>query len=87
MKTKLNKLLMFPCTFTYKVIGFAQPGLVDHIVEVVQYHAPGNYSPLVKTSSKGNYYSISITITAAHIEQVEILYEKLGDIDIVRIVL
>ncbi|MGK2960255.1 MAG: DUF493 family protein YbeD [Candidatus Malihini olakiniferum] len=87
MKTKLNELLEFPCTFTYKVIGLGQPELLDYVVEVVQHHAQGNYSTLVKPSSKGNYHSISITITATHIEQVETLYEELGDIDIVRVVL
>lgn len=87
MKTKLNELLAFPCRFTYKVMGSAQPELVDKVVEVVQRHAPGDYSPQVKPSSKGNYYSVSITITATHIEQVEKLYEELGKIDIVRMVL
>ena len=38
-------------------------------------------------SSKGNYHSVSITINATHIEQVETLYEELGNIDIVRMVL
>ncbi|MGL9722825.1 DUF493 family protein YbeD [Sodalis sp. (in: enterobacteria)] len=87
MKTKLNELLEFPCPFTYKVMGSSQPELVDQVVEVVQRHAPGDYSPQVKPSSKGNYHSISITITATHIEQVETLYEELGKIDIVRMVL
>ncbi|MDD0438147.1 DUF493 family protein, partial [Shigella sonnei] len=36
---------------------------------------------------KGNYHSVSITINATHIEQVETLYEELGKIDIVRMVL
>ena len=54
MKTKLNELLEFPCTFTYKVMGLAQPELVDQVIEVVQRHAPGDYSPQVKPSSKGS---------------------------------
>ncbi|EHD06056.1 Proposed lipoate regulatory protein YbeD [Salmonella enterica subsp. enterica serovar Urbana str. R8-2977] len=87
MKTKLNELLEFPTPFTYKVMGQALPELVDQVVEVVQRHAPGDYSPTVKPSSKGNYHSVSITINATHIEQVETLYEELGNIDIVRMVL
>jgi hypothetical protein len=87
MKTKLNELLEFPCTFTYRVMGVARPELVDEVVEVVQRHAPGDYSPEVKPSSKGNYHSVSITITATHIEQVETLYEELGKIAMVRMVL
>ena len=83
MKTKLNELLEFPTPFTYKVMGLAK----HQVVEVVQRYAPGDYSPSVKPSSKGNYHSVSITITATHIEQVETLYEELGNIEIVRMVL
>ncbi|MGL5727338.1 MAG: DUF493 family protein, partial [Plesiomonas sp.] len=43
--------------------------------------------PAVKPSSKGTYHSVSVTITATHIDQVETLYEELGAIDIVRMVL
>ncbi|MCV6021219.1 DUF493 family protein YbeD, partial [Escherichia coli] len=55
--------------------------------EVIQRHAPGDYSPTVKPSAKGNYHSVSINITATSIEQVETLYKELGEIDIVRMVL
>ncbi|AHM72856.1 DUF493 family protein YbeD [Yersinia hibernica] len=87
MKTKLNELLEFPCSFTYKVMGIAEPQLVNQVVEVVQRHAPGDYTPQVKPSSKGNYHSVSITITATHIDQVETLYEELGKLELVRMVL
>lgn len=87
MKTKLNELLEFPCSFTYKVMGHAKPELVDQVVEVIQRHAPGDYTPAVKPSSKGNYHSVSVTINATHIEQVETLYKELGDLELVRMVL
>ncbi|MBT0729630.1 DUF493 family protein YbeD [Rosenbergiella nectarea] len=87
MKTKLNELLEFPTPFTYKVMGLAQPELVDQVIEVVQRHAPGEYSPTILPSSKGNYHSVSITINATHIDQVETLYEELGNIEIVRMVM
>ncbi|HDL8790019.1 DUF493 family protein YbeD [Yersinia enterocolitica] len=87
MKTKLNELLEFPCPFTYKVMGIAEPQLVNQVVEVVQRHAPGDYTPEVKPSSKGNYHSVSIAITATHIDQVETLYEELGNLELVRMVL
>ncbi|WP_145531637.1 DUF493 family protein YbeD [Yersinia kristensenii] len=87
MKTKLNELLEFPCPFTYKVMGIAEPQLINQVVEVVQRHAPGDYTPQVKPSSKGNYHSVSITITATHIDQVETLYEELGNLELVRMVL
>lgn len=87
MKTKLNELLEFPCSFTYKVMGQAKPELVDQVVEVIQRHAPGDYTPSVKPSSKGNYHSVSITINATHIDQVETLYKELGELELVRMVL
>ncbi|XOD69942.1 MAG: DUF493 family protein YbeD [Sodalis sp. (in: enterobacteria)] len=87
MKTKLKEFLEFPCSFTYKVMGLAQPQLVNLVVEVVQRNIPGNYSLQVKSSNKGNYKSISITIIATNIEQIETVYEELSNIDIVRIVL
>lgn len=87
MKTKLNELLEFFTFFTYKVMGQALLELVDQVVEVVQRHAPGDYTPTVKPSSKGNYYLVFITINATYIEQVETLYEELGKIDIVCMVL
>ncbi len=87
MKTNLRELLEFPCSFTYKVMGLAKSELVDQVVEVVQRHIPGDYTPQVRASSKGNYCSISITVLATHIEQVEILYEELGHLELARMVL
>ena len=84
---KLKDLLEFPCSITYKVMGYAKPELPEKVLAVIQRHAPGDYSPAVKPSAKGNYHSVSINITATSIEQVETLYKELGEIDIVRMVL
>ncbi|MGY2572581.1 DUF493 family protein YbeD [Vibrio sp. C8] len=84
---KLKDLLEFPCSFTYKVMGHAKPELPELVLEVIQRHAPGDYSPRVKPSAKGTYHSVSVTITATSIVQVETLYKELGDIEIVRMVL
>ncbi|MGX9419028.1 DUF493 family protein YbeD [Vibrio sp. RC27] len=84
---KLKDLLEFPCPFTFKIMGQAKPELPEKVLEVIQRHAPGDYSPVIKPSSKGTYNSVSIRITATSIEQVETLYKELGDIDIVRMVL
>lgn len=87
MKTQLGELLTFPCPFTYKVMGVAHPDLLENILAVIQHHAPGDYAPKIKPSKNGNYHSVSITITAVNIEQVEALYEDLGKIELVRMVL
>ncbi len=83
----LRDLLEFPCNFTYKVVGHAKPELTDLVVNVIQKHAPGDYSPSLKPSGKGNYHSVSVTILATSIEQVETLYKELSEIEIVRMVL
>lgn len=83
----LRELLEFPCRFTYKVMGYAKPELPDLVIEVIQRHAPGDYTPRVTPSGKGTYHAVSVTITATSIEQVETLYKELADIEIVRMVL
>ncbi|MGP1957337.1 MAG: DUF493 family protein YbeD [Arsenophonus sp. ER-QC15-MAG3] len=87
MKTKLYQLLKFPCSFTYKVIGSAKLKLTDQIIKIVQQHLPDNYQPFVRLSKKGNFCSVSITVIATNIKQIEKLYEDLSKIKSVRIVL
>ncbi|CAH0534041.1 hypothetical protein VST7929_01942 [Vibrio stylophorae] len=83
----LRDLLEFPCQFSYKVMGHANPELVGRVLEVIQRHAPGDYNPKVTPSAKGNWHAVSVTITATNIDQVETLYKELGEIDIVKMVL
>jgi uncharacterized protein len=87
MKTKLNELLEFPCSFTYKIMGVNSSELIDHVLIVVQKYIPGDYNPIIKPSSKNNYQSISITVYATEITQIENLYEDLGKIKGVKLVL
>ena len=65
MKTKLNELLEFPTPFTYKVMGQALPELVDQVVEVVQRHAPGDYTPTVTTT---RYLSLSTPLISSRLK-------------------
>ncbi|UJF18824.1 DUF493 family protein YbeD [Vibrio sp. SS-MA-C1-2] len=83
----LRDLLEFPCQFSFKVMGYAKPELPDLVLEVIQRHAPGDYTPKITPSKKGTYDAVSVTITATNIDQVETLYKELGEIDIVRVVL
>lgn len=83
MKIKFNELFEFFMLFIYKVMGQVLFELVDQVVEVVQCYVSGDYFLMVKLSSKGNYYLVFIIINVIYIEQVEMLYEELGNIDIV----
>lgn len=87
MKTKLHELLEFPCSFTYKVMGDADPKLVEDVMKVVCHHIPGTETPTIKESSKGNYHSVSVTIHAENIDQIETLYKELGELPCVKMVL
>lgn len=86
-QAKLKDLLEFPCPFTFKVVGVNREGLMDDVVAEVQKVVKGDYNPTLKESGKGTYHSVSITITAETIEQVETLYAELAKIDGVRMVL
>lgn len=84
---KLKDLLEFPCSFTFKVVGANRPTLVDDVVATVQNVVKGDYRPTQQASSKGTYNSVSITLNAENIEQIETLYTDLAKIEGVRMVL
>lgn len=84
---KLKDLLEFPCAFTFKVVGTKRDDLEQDVVTEVQKVIKGDYRPSSNESGKGTYQSVSITINADNIEQVETLYENLAKINGVRMVL
>jgi putative lipoic acid-binding regulatory protein len=85
--TKFDELLEFPCQMNFKIMGLAQQSLPGRIVEVLQKHAPGDYAPKIKPSSKGTYHSVAVSVTVTSKEHIELLYNELSAIDIVRYVL
>ncbi len=87
LNTKFDELLEFPCQFPFKVLGVSHPELADQVVAVLQQHAPGDYSPKSRPSAKGNYLSITVTVTATSKEHLETMYQELGKLELVRVVL
>ncbi len=87
LNTKFDELLEFPCQFPFKVLGVSHPELADQVVAVLQQHAPGDYTPTSRQSTKGNYLSITVTVTANSKEHLETMYEALGKLELVRVVL
>ena len=87
LNTKFDELLDFPCQFPFKVLGVADDALADQVIAVLQQHAHGDYSPSIKPSSKGNYLSVTVTVTATSKEHLETMYSALGQIELVRVVL
>ena len=87
LNTKFDELLDFPCQFPFKILGVADDTLADQVIAVLQKHAPGDYLPSIKPSSKGNYLSVTVTVTARSKEHLETMYSALGQIELVRVVL
>ena len=87
MKTKFDELLEFPTVLNFKVMGIACDELPDLVVAELQKHTPGDYSPTIKPSSKGNYHSVSVAVTVTSKEHIELIYKTLTAIEQVRYVL
>ena len=87
MKTKFDELLEFPCVQTFKIMGLACDNLADLVIAELHRLHPGDYSPSIKPSSKGNYHSLSIPVTVNSKEHMEAIYKKVSAIDEVRFVL
>lgn len=87
MDTRFDELLDFPCFQTFKVMGVAHEDLPNHVVGCLQEHAPGDYSPTVKPSTKGNYHSVSVSVRVTSKTHMETIYKELAKLELVRVVL
>ncbi len=84
---KLKDLLEFPCDFTFKVVGKTRSDLAEDVKKVMSEHGKVIDEAKSAISSKGTYESVSLTLRAENIEQVETLYKELAKIEGVRMVL
>jgi len=87
MKTHFDELLEFPTVLNFKIMGVACDELPDLIIAELQKHTPGDYSPKIKPSSKGNYHSVAIPVRVTSKEHIEQIYKTLNAIEQVRYVL
>jgi putative lipoic acid-binding regulatory protein len=87
MDTNFDQLLDFPCQQTFKIMGIAHERLSQDVITCLQVHAPGDYTPKVKPSSKGTYHSISLSITVTSKAHMETLYVELAKLELVKVVL
>jgi len=83
----VDELWQFPCQFPFKAMAFANEGVEDEIVAVIQKHIPGDYTPKLNPSSKGTYVSVSITFTASSKEQLDLIYVAVNALDCVKVCL
>lgn len=87
MDTKFDELLEFPCKFPFRVMGLAEETLESRVMQVLQQHAPDDYTPKLKESSNGKYYSVAVNVTVTSKEHIETLYAALSKLEGVRYVL
>lgn len=79
----------FPCQYPIKVMGEASVDFHTEVLNVVRRHAPAvcEDDVCVKPSAKGNYLSVTVTIEATGLEQLEILFSDLKGMAAVKLVL
>ncbi len=72
-------LLEFPCAFPLKIMGRTREGFAQAVAEVVIRHAPDFDAATLemRSSSAGNYLSLTATINATSREQLDALYREL----------
>jgi putative lipoic acid-binding regulatory protein len=87
METNFDQLLDFPCQQNFKVVGVAHENLPIDVIACLQIHAPGDYSPTIKPSSKGSYHAFSLSVTVTSKAHMETLYTELSRLELVRVVL
>ena len=79
----------FPCKYPIKVLGEAHPNLNQHVIDVMNRHAPTiTESDLsAKNSSKGKWQSITVTIIATGKPQLDAIFADLKTSSRVKMVL
>jgi len=84
-----ESLIEYPCDFPVKVLGHAQAGYAQAVLEIVSRHAPGfdAASMAMKPSKHGKYLSLTCVIRAHSREQLDALYQELCDHPMVVMVL
>ncbi|MEZ5529829.1 MAG: DUF493 domain-containing protein [Porticoccaceae bacterium] len=89
MTTPEAPKIEFPCAYPIKVMGRAGGELHSLVVEVMERHAPGvdQAAITVRDSSRGNFQSITVTITATGEAQLMAIFADLKDSPLVQMVL
>ena len=79
MTDESDALFNFPCQFPIKIMGRCDCELEILVVEVVNRHVPDLAENAVYTrpSGKGNFISVTVTITATSREQIDNIYLEL----------
>ena len=79
----------FPCRYPIKIMGEATDGFTSDVLEIVSRHASdvSDTDLSTRASAKGNYLSLTVTINATGVAQLEALFADLKSLAAVRLVL
>lgn len=89
MSARADSLIEYPCDFPIKVMGKRVDSLAQTVVSIVLKHAPDFEagSLEMRSSSQGNYLSLTVTIRATSRAQLDALYTELSGHPMVAVVL
>jgi len=82
-----DKVWEFPCEICFKVMAVQRDGIDMEVAEVVNRHAPNDYSPSSKLSRDGNYVSLSFMVTVVNRDQVDAMYKDVFTVEGVKMTL
>lgn len=89
MPEEKTTLLEFPTAFPLKIMGQAQAGFAQAMLDIVLKHAPDYDAATIelRPSSGGRYVGLTCTITATSQAQLDALYRELCAHPLVKMVL
>ena len=89
MASYKDTLLEFPCDFPIKIMGKAEDTFAEVVLSIVTKHAPDFDATRMelRTSSGGNYLSITCTIVAQSKPQLDAIYMDLTAHPMVKVAL
>ena len=75
-----ESLLEFPCPFPIKAVGLNDGGFENLVVELIGRHAalPAEGAVTSRDSRGGKYLSVTVTITATGLAQLDDIYRELS---------
>ncbi len=84
-----DSLITYPCDFPIKIMSVTQDAFAQTIVDVVCLYDPGfDASKMeMRSSSKGTYLSLTVTVRATSREQLDNLYRALSSHPMVKVLL
>ena len=85
----INATHNFPCSYLFKVIGYAEGNFVGRVVQAVRRELDDSAEPPFhsRKSSKGNHVSVTIEPVLESSHQVIAIYENLQSLDGLKMLL